>query len=117
MIGQGHGLIQRRAGQARQEEGGHGEENGRRLAGGAQQSQDDAGDDAGQRLRQHDVADALPASAAQAGADGAELHGHGAQGLLGSADDDGQGHDGQGERAGQNGCAEAQEKHEQAQSE
>ena len=84
---------------------------------GAQQAQDHAGDDAGQRLRQHDVADALPARAAQAGAHRAELGRHRAQRLFGGADDHRQRHDRQGQRAGQDRGAEAQEEHEQPQAE
>src|SRR5512136_1630491 len=61
VIRQSHGLIEGRVRQARQEEGGDGKKYGGSFAAGSQQSQDDAGDNAGQRLRQHDVTDALPA--------------------------------------------------------
>ena len=99
VVGQGHRLVKGRARQVWQEKGRHSEQDGRRLSGCAQQPQDDAGDDPGERLGQHNVANALPARPAQAGADGAKLGRYHAQCFLGRADDDGQGHDRQRQRA------------------
>src|SRR3990172_7352014 len=97
MVGQSHGGVENRVRQARQKEGGGGEQDRRGFTGGAFQSQDYAGENPRQGLRQNDAADGLPFRPAQADAHHAETLRHGAQGFFGGGNDDRQSHDGQGQ--------------------
>ncbi len=112
MVGQRHGGVHRRGGQARQKEGRAGEKDGRGLAHRALQPQDDAGHDPRDCLGEDQLADGLPLRAAQRDAHDAELVGHAAHGFFRGADDDRQGHDGKRQRSGKDADAEFEEQHE-----
>ena len=83
------------------EEGRAGEKDGRGLAGAAADFEDDAGEDAAERIGQDDGADGLPARGAEIPAGFAKGLRHGAERLAGGGDDDGQIHDRDGERGGE----------------
>ena len=112
VVGQRHGCVHRGRGQVREEEGRAGEEDRCGFADRPFQPQDDAGDDARQCLRQDHLADGLPLRSAQRDADHAEFIGDAAQRFFGRADDDGQGHDGERQRGGDDADAELEEQDE-----
>ena len=82
-----------------------GEHEHRRLAHHTADGQDAAGDDAVHGGGEHHGADHVPLAGPQAQGALPVALGHRLQGLLGGADDGGQGHDDQGEGAGQQGLA------------
>jgi len=112
-----HGRVERGVGEARQKEGRARKQDRRGLARGAFEAEDNSRQDARQRLFQDDAADRLPTGRADRDADRAERLRDGAQGLLRGADDDGDGHDRESQRGGQDAGAELEEDDKEAEAE
>ena len=108
MVGQSHALVEDTAGELRQEIGGAGEENGRRLARHAPQGQDKPGNDVGHTHGQNDMPDGLELCRPQGPAALAHTVRNGLQRLFRSTDDQRQAEQPQSERAGQDAVAKTQ---------
>ena len=113
MIGQGHDRAEDGVRVLGRIEDGGGEHDGGRFTGGAGHAQDGAGEHARHGAGQDHAGDGLGLAGTQGQGGLAVGVGHGAQALLGGADDDGQGQHGQGQDAGQDADAHAAEGHEE----